>query len=536
MAIVSNGVSRRAFVASAAVASAFAVAGNAAVAKESETDSAQAEKNKDSSVAAEADQEVEYDLVIVGGGFSGCCAAMEAADTGKKIAVVERQDHLGGNADFTEGVFGLNSKMMNDAGISVEMDIPELVHNELSFTNWRTDGRVWYDVFGHSGEDIDWLAEHGIVFDHVDDYLGVSAVPCFHWWEGESGRSMGENALKSLQAVDNVDIILETEATSLETKDGAVAGVTVESSDGSVTKLVTPAVIMATGGFVDNKDLVKKLTDTRVTQTLGRGYDGKGHEMMVEAGAKETLASSVNNLSVGSEDEHYFLAIDNITLAACYQSLLTVNEAGERFVDENLFNEKFTVVWVNALRQQKAAYTFFGQNIINEFEKGSGAFNTYGPGKAGSLLTDLTAQLEEQASKGNDVVYRGDTLEELAKAAGMDPEVLSAQIDRYNKYCETGVDEEFYCPAENLRPTGDGPFYLVRMGFSPYTTVGGVKVDRENRVLNDDDEPVPGLFSCGVEGCSLFKETYNYGVSGGQGAYNIFSGRNAAKTAMGLAW
>ena len=521
-------MSRRSFVKAAGAAAVAAGAAGAAVAT--------AEEAAQATELPEASEVREYDLIVVGGGFSGCCAAIEASDTGKRIAVVEKKFALGGNADYTEGIFGLNSKMMADAGIVVEMDIPSLVHNELTFTNWRTDGRVWYDVFGHSGEDIDWLAEHDIVFDHVDDYLGVSAVPCYHWWEGESGRSLGENATKFLEAQDNVDILLETEAFQIKMDGNAVAGVFAQTADGTVLELDAPNVIMATGGFVDNRELILKLADTEVSQTLGRGYDGKGHEMMVAAGAKETPASSVNNLSVGTTEEHYFLAIDDITLACCYQSILTLNESGERFVDENLFNEKFTVVWVNALRQMKATYTFLGQNLINEFQSGSGAFNTYGPGKAGSHLTELTNQLEEMCAKGNGEAFRGETLEELALAAGMDPEVLTAQIERYNHYCETGVDEEFACPAENLRPTGEGPYYLVRLGYSPYTTVGGVQVDRYNRVIGTDGEPVPGLFSCGVEGCSLFKETYNYGVSGGQGAYNVWSGRNAAKTAMGVSW
>lgn len=483
------------------------------------------------------DGEAEYDLVIVGGGFSGGIAAMEAADTGAKIAVVEKKFALGGNADYTEGVFGLDSQMVKDSGVAVELDIPALVHNELTFTNWRTDGRVWYDVFGHSGEDIDWLAEHDICFDHVDDYLGVSTVPCFHWWEGESGRTVGENVQKHLDTMNNVDVMLETEAIDIVMDGKAVAGIVVQDAEGTTTLLKTPKVIMATGGFVDNREMVYEVTDTKVAQTLGRGYDGKGHAMMIKAGAKQCTASSVNNLAVGTEAEgHYFLAISNLTLAACYQSLLTVNEDGERFVDENLFNEKFTVCWVNALKQQKAAYTFFGQNIIDIFMNGRGAFNTYGPGKAGTQLKDLVNELEELCAKGTGDVFRGETLEELAEAAGMDHAALIGQIERYNHYCETGVDEEFACPADNLIPTGDGPYYLVKVQPAPYTTVGGVQMDRQNRVVGVDGEPIEGLYSCGVEGCSLFKETYNYGISGGQGAYNIYSGRNAAKTAMGVSW
>lgn len=523
--------SRRTFLATAAALSAVAATGASIAA----ADEAAAE-GESGEQTYEPSEVREYDLVIVGGGFSGCCAAMEASDTDKRIVLVEKKQALGGNCDYTEGVFGLNSQMQRDAGIEVELDVPALVHNELLFTNWRTDGRVWYDVFNHSGEDIDWFADHNIHFEKVDDYNGVSTVPCFHWWEGESGTSMGVNATAFLETKDNVDVMLETEAVSIKTDGGAVAGVYVQTADGTVIELDAPAVIMATGGFVDNVELVKKVTGDTVIQTLGRDYDGKGHEMMVAAGAKETIASSVNNIGVGSAEDHYFLALDDLTFAAGYQSLLTVNEDGERFVDENLFNEQYTVVWANALKQQKAAYTVLGQNMITRFQEGEGAFNTYGPAKAGKLMPELTNQLEEEVSKGNGIVFKGETIEELAEAAGMDPEVLSGTIERYNTYCETGVDEEFACPAENLHATGDGPFYLVRVGLAPYTTTGGIQVDRANRVIGTNDEPVPGLYSCGVEGCSLFKETYNYGVSGGQGAYNLYSGRNAAKSALGISW
>ena len=523
-----NDISRRAFLASAAAISA------AGLAIPAFADDAQVQA--DAQASYEASEVREYDLVIIGGGFSGCCAAMEASDTDKKVALVEKNFSLGGNADYTEGVFGLNSQMQKDAGIEVELDVPALVHNELTFTNWRTDGRIWYDVFNHSGEDIDWLAAHDIVFEKVDDYNGVSAVPCFHWWEGEAGATMGVNATAFLETQDNVDVMLETKALSIKTQDGAVAGVYVQTADGAIIELAAPAVVVTTGGFVDNHELIERLTGDVVSQSLGRGYDGSGHEMMVAAGAKETIASSVNNISVGSAEDHYFLALDDITFASAYQSLLTVNEVGERFVDENLFNEKFTVIWANAIKQQKKAFTFFGQNIIKEFESGSGAFNTYGPSKAGKLMPDLTAQLEEEAAKGNGVVFKGETVEELAEAAGMDPLVLAGTIDRYNGYCETGIDEEYACPASNLHPTGDGPYYLVLLGLAPYTTTGGITVDRKNRVIGTNGEPVPGLYSAGVEGCPLFKETYNYGVSGGQGAYNLYSGRNAVKTALGVSW
>ena len=525
-------LSRRAFLATGAALTAVAAAGVSVVRAEE----AAPEKAADEGQSLESSEVREYDLVIVGGGFSGCCAAMEASDTDKHIALVEKNQALGGNCDYTEGVFGLNSQMQRDAGIEVELDVPALVHNELQFTNWRTDGRVWYDVFNHSGEDIDWFAEHNIIFEKVDDYNGVSTVPCFHWWEGESGLSMGVNATAFLETKENVDVMLETEAVSLKMDGDAVVGVFVQSADGTVIELDAPAVIMATGGFVDNTDMVKRVTGDSVIQTLGRGYDGKGHQMMVDAGAKETVGSSVNNIGVGSAEDHYFLALDDLTFAAGYQSLLTVNEVGERFVDENLFNEQYTVVWANALKQQKAAYTFLGQNLIKRFEEGEGAFNTYGPAKAGKQMPELTNQLEEEVSKGNGVVFRGETVEELAEAAGMDPEVLAGTIERYNGYCESGVDEEFACPAENLHPTGEGPYYLIRVGLAPYTTTGGIQVDRYNRVIGVNDEPVPGLYSCGVEGCSLFKETYNYGVSGGQGAYNLYSGRNAAKSALGVSW
>lgn len=134
------------------------------------------------------------------------------------------------------------------------------------------------------------------------------------------------------------------------------------------------------------------------------------------------------------------------------------------------------------------------------------------------------------------VAYRGDTIEELALNMGCDPAVLQETVDRYNHFTQIGCDEDFGCDPEFLRGIGAGPYYVVHNDILIITTIGGIDINSKNQVVDANKKPIPGLYSAGVESCTLYRETYNYQLSGGMNAYNFFSGRNAVKNALGLSW
>jgi fumarate reductase flavoprotein subunit len=149
----------------------------------------------------------------------------------------------------------------------------------------------------------------------------------------------------------------------------------------------------------------------------------------------------------------------------------------------------------------------------------------------GDVLAGLRDQLEE-ASADNPNVLKGETLADIAVAIGADPAQLQQTIDRYNGFCQTGVDEDFGAGTEVLHEIGSGPYYAVYVDRFTIATIGGIDIDRNNAVLDVNGDPIPGLYSAGVESCKLYRETYNFQLSGGMNAYNFYSGRNAVRNAL----
>lgn len=107
----------------------------------------------------------QADVVVVGAGMAGMSAAIEAASQGAKVILLEKQSVLGGSTNFAEGIFGCESPIQKEMGITVNQE--ELLREEFEFSNYRVDGNLWKDVMKHSGEDIQWLMDMGVKFETV---------------------------------------------------------------------------------------------------------------------------------------------------------------------------------------------------------------------------------------------------------------------------------------------------------------------------------------------------------------------------------
>ena len=135
---------------------------------------------------------------------------------------------------------------------------------------------------------------------------------------------------------------------------------------------------------------------------------------------------------------------------------------------------------------------------------------------------------------GNEGIYTADTLDELAGKIGVDAEQLKATIERYNGFAETGVDLDFSKNAEYILPLRDedGPYYAFDLALGIFTTVGGLQVDTEARVLDADDHPIPGLYAGGCDAGGLFGDSYDVGYcAGSQQGWCVHSGKVAAESA-----
>lgn len=151
--------------------------------------------------------------------------------------------------------------------------------------------------------------------------------------------------------------------------------------------------------------------------------------------------------------------------------------------------------------------------------------------KPGSNIEGLVAQVDECVAAGAGNAFKADTVEALAEAMGIDTQNFTASIERYNEFCSNGVDEDYLKDAQYLLPVESGPFYAIRVDPTVTNTIGGLDVNYDNQVLNENEEPIEGLYCVGVDGNKLYKETYNYGLSGGLVSYAIYSGLRAAEHA-----
>lgn len=477
----------------------------------------------------EPSETLEADIVVVGAGPAGMGAVLEALDSGASVILVEKTAMLGGMASGTEGVFGYGSRMQTEAGVELP-SVLDIVGEELVYANYRVDANLWRDFVSQAGETIDWLMDHGVEFDHVDTYQDASFFESFHWWPGGNGASFGPIMEEQLEGAEGLTTLLETRAVGLAVEDGTVVGVYAEKADGSIVQANGKGVIIGTGGFSQDKELMTELSgiDWSTCGGFATPATGDGYRMMKKVGAATGTVCFINTMCVqtpsGTQD------LVPINIATNYQCLMTVNQNGERYMAEDTFAKYFAMLTLNAMTTQKKVWTIYDQNVIERLE-GEGidyGFVTY---KKGDKLEGLRDQLEEFA--GTDNVKKADTIADLAAEIGADPEILQATIDRWNGFCETGVDEDFGAAADVLHPIGDGPYYAVHPDRFISATIGGIKVDRQNRVLDEAGEPIPGLLSAGVDSCCLYKETYNIQLSGGMQAYNFYSGRNAVRTILG---
>lgn len=473
------------------------------------------------------DESISTDVVIVGSGNSGMSAAIEATNLGLNVVLLEKSTTLGGSAFATEVIFGLGSKIQADA----KLELPyryQVVDEELTYTNHHSDPLLWGEYVAQSGTNIDWLQEQGVVFDSVDDYRGVSAFPTAHWWEGKIGTSFMATMAAKIEEL-GIETRLGTPAVDLKVENGVVTGVYAETEEGQILEVNARAVLLACGGIGNDLELLQEKTGIDTSHAkceFPLPNVGDGHRMAWAIGAKETSISILPCLGVDG-----FVVRDAISMAACIQPALYVNGDGERFMAEDLHLKKLYALVINAQRSQlSSTYTFFDENFIELLENGSGSYVGNLEVEPGDQLPGLREQLEAGSqTTGYRVVFKGETLDELAADMGANAEKLKATIERYNELCEKGVDEDFGKDAKYMNVIGSGPYYAVHTDLSVLTTFGGIGINRNMQVIDENDSVIPGLYSSGVTSCSLYQDTYNYQISGGMNGYCTYSGRRAAQ-------
>ncbi len=482
----------------------------------------------ESDVAPKVSETMECDIVVLGSGAGGLGAAVKAAQLGAKVILLEKGSDLGGSTNGTEGMFGWGSTLQHETdGVELPL-VAELIQDELTYSNYRIDAALWNRFINASGKSVDWLRELGYEFDRVDVYKGqISAFKCYHWWAEEKGSTMIAH-LADVAGDLGVQILTQTPGVALITEGGRVVGAYGhDANSNSYIAVKAKATIVGTGGFGLNNALIEQLTAWDMTYGTTRSTGtGDGVIMAEDVGAGTYMTSILPRTAVEG-----YTVYDEIAIGCCDNPLLFVNENGDRFMNEGTYVSSYMALYVNSIISQKKAYTLFDQAMIDRFMNGDGILSGWRKYKAGAQLPEFQTQLDECLSSKRGNVFKGETVEELASAMGVDPQNLKATVERYNKLCADKFDEDFLKGEEFLIPVETGPFYAVRQDPSVTNTIGGLDVNYDNAVVNVDGEVIPGLYCVGVDACKLYKETYNYAMSGGLVGYCLYSGLNAAEHA-----
>lgn len=473
------------------------------------------------------------DICICGAGNSGLSAAVEAAQQGLGVVVLEKHGGTGGGGIGTEGVFAVNSKMQQDAGISI--DPAEVISTEMDYSHNRANGLKWLDLIEASGENISWLQECGVNFTGVvDDYHG-GLFETFHWFGENRAHDDFSPAMTAKAKELGVEFLLNCPATDLiQDADGAVTGVYAQKLNGDYVQVNAKAVVLCTGGFANNDEYLQEggFSDTTNVKRFLYGYDGDGVRLAMSAGGASNIPrmSGLMQLTVsGAPGGEYgtFGRGDGLVVAGHNACSLWINEDGERFCAESAGVENWMADMIPSLAHQKL-FSIYDSKIFKDAYDGM---------IAPRIDWEATqAELEERINENPyDDFFSADTLDELAKKAsealGLDYDTVIKSIETYNEMCDAGRDAYFGKPAEYLQKLDNPPFYFCYMPQACMVTFGGIRTNRKMEVVDKNGAAIPGLYSAGVDSADLWPNIYTISVPGGTNANNINSGRFASKNA-----
>ncbi|MDO5531559.1 FAD-dependent oxidoreductase [Sutterella sp.] len=464
-----------------------------------------------------ADRNLTADLVIVGAGAGGTTAAARAVEGGLKTIMLEKNAFAGGAGNFMEGSFAAESFLQKEKGINLTKT--EAFNRMAAYHHWRVNAPLMKAFVDKTAYMVKWVNDHGVHWKEVKTAWRDNDILTWHIYPGAG--SLPKRMVEIFKSKGG-ELLLSTPAEKLIVEQGRVVGVEARDKAGEKVTVRAKNVILATGGYNFNVDMVKEMTGIDMIPVGAPGRTGDGINMALAVGAvgDNMGPMMINGAFMPAEGEAICNGANKELRAMFRMGLLYVDSTGNRF-----FNEELTIDWPTAsnaiARTGEWTYIVFDQATIDEFStKGKGYPNPCGNfiqrHQAATMLPQLLAENEK---KGN--VFVGNTIEEVAKKAGMDPAILRASCDAMTKYAKQGKDEQFGKDPYYLRAIDKGPFYVVRGKLNTLTSLNGVKVNANLQVLDKNEHVIPGLYALGHDAGGMYGDSYDLKV--GEGTASSFA-------------
>ena len=461
----------------------------------------------------ELQEELDADLVIIGGGGAGMTAAVRAGQLGLDVVLLEKMPFMGGAISISGGnQVVMGSRMQQDLGVtddSVESMVEDFMANGADLNVPELITLYAENV----GETSDWLQENGVTFN-LEGGLHKLAEYSHDRELAYTGSGAGAaEALRGLVEESGAKVLLNTRATELLSDgNGNVTGVVANDAD-TVYTISADAVLLATGGYGYNKDLL----EGDMKNALYYGPVSSTGDGLIMATA-EGIDADTRLLEYGKRypngievSEGIAKSTINGNIPAWTMSAILVNQEGKRVVNEKASNR--TILETELQQTGQMLYLVMDQATFDVWKDAVGY--------------DVSEYLEANGSS-TPVFAHGETIEEAAEAAGVDPDALAETIETYNGYVEAGEDAEFGRSADYMTmPVGDGPYYLVEQKPRFATTMGGLVIDEELHVINKDGAVIGGLYAAGeVVGGVMGDDS----PSGANNGWAVTSGKLAAES------
>ncbi|UUE10563.1 flavocytochrome c [Dickeya zeae] len=407
-----------------------------------------------------------YDVVVIGSGGAGLAAAIQACDDGARVLIVEKMSSIGGNTiKASVGMNAAGTRFQKMRGI---VDDKQRFYEEtLKGGKQKNNPDLLKRFVEGAPMAIDWLAERGIELNDITITGGMSVDRTHRPADGSAvGGFLISGLVKNINKR-NIDVMLETAVIDILHDAGAVTGVRVQSEDNEQLTIATKGVIVATGGFSANRDMVLKYRpdlDGFVT-TNHSGATGCGIAILEKVGA-DTVDLGEIQIHPTVEQNTSYLISESIRGGGA----ILVNQQGQRFFNEMETRDKVSASIIGL--PEKYAYIVFDEQV-----------------RAKNKAAD------EYLSRG--FVVSAASPRELADKLAIDADALQTTLERYNQFVEKQHDDDFGRQTALRHPLNQGPFYAIRIAPGVHHTMGGVVINTDTAVLDRKKRVIRGAFAAG---------------------------------------
>ena len=460
------------------------------------------------------DSTIDADIAIVGAGGAGMTAAITAAAEGKSVVILESQPMVGGNSVRATGgmnagktVYQDENEFAESAGVekTLKAAAEKYADNETITALAATVAEQWaayqanptgyFDsvelmeldtmiggkgvndpalvetLCSNSADAIDWLGEQGITLNSVS-FAGGASVKRIHRPVNEEGKvvSVGAYMVPLLEEdcqKAGVQMMLNTTATEILTDDnGAAVGIKATGASGETITINAKAVILTSGGFGANMDMVVEYKPEL------KGFMTTNAPGILGQGIKMAQAIGADTVDMDQIQIHPTVQYDSaslITEGLRGDGAVLINSEGKRFIDEVGTRDVVSAAEI----AQPGSYSWL---IIDQ------------------KMVDDSSVIQGYIKKG--YTFEGKTYEELAEQIGVDGATLAETMNTWNGYVEAKNDPDFGRTsfADKL---DTAPYYAIKVTAGVHHTMGGLKINTNTEVLNENGEIIPGLFAAG---------------------------------------